>query len=246
MAPSRATTRSSAQPRKEPPDLGPRAPQPIHVWRPSRRQNLHQRRRSGHLGRDQQRRCRSQRRLAHHRGPDERSAVRQPDLRLQPFVGRLCDYGRCLLRADDLPFPSDYVNDYFFADFCAGWIRKLDLDSRSVTTFATGLSYPVDLKVADDGSLVLPDERHRHQHGSGVSCDVRFNIADAERTVPDCAAEADQARTLLWRPSRGRVCRTRGGSPQLRPVSRHSATRGSLARRPLACSPFRAPSLLTK
>jgi glucose/arabinose dehydrogenase len=50
-------------------------------------------------------------------------------------------------------FPSDYLNDYFFADFCGGWIRKLDPDSGGVTTFATGLSFPVDLKVADDGSL---------------------------------------------------------------------------------------------
>jgi hypothetical protein len=51
-------------------------------------------------------------------------------------------------------FPSDYVNDYFFADYCAGWIRKLDpATGNSVTTFATGISSPVDLKVADDGSL---------------------------------------------------------------------------------------------
>ena len=51
-------------------------------------------------------------------------------------------------------FPSDYVNDYFFADYCAGWIRKLDpAAGNSVTTFATGIAAPVDLKVADDGSL---------------------------------------------------------------------------------------------
>ena len=50
-------------------------------------------------------------------------------------------------------FPSDYVNDYFFGDYCGGWIRKLDLAAGSVTTFATGIAAPVDLKVADDGSL---------------------------------------------------------------------------------------------
>jgi glucose/arabinose dehydrogenase len=50
-------------------------------------------------------------------------------------------------------FPSGYINDYFFADFCAGWIRKLDPDGNTVTTFATGVSFPVDLKVAEDGSL---------------------------------------------------------------------------------------------
>jgi glucose/arabinose dehydrogenase len=50
-------------------------------------------------------------------------------------------------------FPADYLNDYFFADYCAGWIRRLDPASNAVTTFATGIGSPVDLKVADDGSL---------------------------------------------------------------------------------------------
>ena len=51
-------------------------------------------------------------------------------------------------------FPSDYLNDYFFADYCAGWIRRLDpANGNAVTTFATGIASPVDLKVAEDGSL---------------------------------------------------------------------------------------------
>ena len=51
-------------------------------------------------------------------------------------------------------FPGDYLNDYFFADYCAGWIRRLDpANGNTVTGFATGISSPVDLKVADDGSL---------------------------------------------------------------------------------------------
>lgn len=51
-------------------------------------------------------------------------------------------------------FPAAYLNDYFFADFCSGWIRRLDpADGNSVVGFATGLSSPVDLKVASDGSL---------------------------------------------------------------------------------------------
>ena len=51
-------------------------------------------------------------------------------------------------------FPTDYLNDYFFADYCGGWIRKLDPENgNAVTTFATGVSFPVDLKVAEDGSL---------------------------------------------------------------------------------------------
>ncbi len=51
------------------------------------------------------------------------------------------------------PFPSQYFGDYFFADYCGGWIRRLDLATDTVTQFAEGISFPVDLKVSDDGSL---------------------------------------------------------------------------------------------
>jgi glucose/arabinose dehydrogenase len=50
-------------------------------------------------------------------------------------------------------FPSEYSQDYFFADYCGGWIWRLDVASNSVTGFATGIAAPVDLKVSDDGAL---------------------------------------------------------------------------------------------
>ena len=50
-------------------------------------------------------------------------------------------------------FPAAYVGDYFFADYCSGWIRRYDPATDSVAAFATGISSPVDLKVGADGSL---------------------------------------------------------------------------------------------
>jgi len=51
-------------------------------------------------------------------------------------------------------FPSNFVGNYFFADFCGGWIRRLDPSNGNVVTdFATGISSPVDLKVSADGFL---------------------------------------------------------------------------------------------
>jgi glucose/arabinose dehydrogenase len=50
-------------------------------------------------------------------------------------------------------FPADYVGDYFFADYCSNWIRRYDPVSNTATGFATNASAPVDLIVADDGSL---------------------------------------------------------------------------------------------
>jgi glucose/arabinose dehydrogenase len=52
------------------------------------------------------------------------------------------------------PFPAMYEGDYFFADFCNGWIRRLvDGDGERVRGFASGASFPVDLKVGPDDGL---------------------------------------------------------------------------------------------
>ena len=50
-------------------------------------------------------------------------------------------------------FPSGYVGDYFFADLCSGWIRRLDSATGDVSRFATGLDSPVALEVSKGGSL---------------------------------------------------------------------------------------------
>ncbi len=51
-------------------------------------------------------------------------------------------------------FPSNFIGNYFFADFCGGWIRRLDpAAGNAVSDFATGISLPVDLKVSPDGFL---------------------------------------------------------------------------------------------
>jgi glucose/arabinose dehydrogenase len=51
-------------------------------------------------------------------------------------------------------FPTDFVGSYFFADFCGGWIHRLNLTNGvTVSDFAAGISNPVDLKVSPDGFL---------------------------------------------------------------------------------------------
>ncbi|MDB5106838.1 MAG: carbohydrate-binding protein [Fibrobacteres bacterium] len=50
-------------------------------------------------------------------------------------------------------FPAEYVGDYFFADYCGGWIKRIDLATRTVTGFATGINSPTDIRVGADGAL---------------------------------------------------------------------------------------------
>ena len=50
-------------------------------------------------------------------------------------------------------FPAQYQGEYFYADFCSGWIRSFDPATRQSAGFASGLVKPVDLEVGDNGSL---------------------------------------------------------------------------------------------
>lgn len=50
-------------------------------------------------------------------------------------------------------YPQGYVGDYFFADFCNGWIRRYDPGTDRAFGFATGIDAPVDLDVFRDGDL---------------------------------------------------------------------------------------------
>lgn len=52
-----------------------------------------------------------------------------------------------------IQFPSSYVGKYFFTDLCTGWIRVFDPATGTAADFGAGVSAPVDLKVANDGSL---------------------------------------------------------------------------------------------
>ncbi len=51
-------------------------------------------------------------------------------------------------------YPASYQGDYFFADFCSGWIRQYDFASGLIAEdFASGITAPVDLLVGPEGSL---------------------------------------------------------------------------------------------
>lgn len=57
-------------------------------------------------------------------------------------------------------FPASYQGLYFFADVCSNWIKYVDptavfpdRNAPTLTTFATGVSGTVDLKVGPDGAL---------------------------------------------------------------------------------------------
>jgi putative heme-binding domain-containing protein len=84
-------------------------------------------------------------------------------------------------------FPPEFRGKYFFMDFVHGWIKVLDPERPAeVIPFASGLTRPVDLAFAADGTLYVLlrdawviDEKFRPHTGSLVA------IRPAAKTRPD-------------------------------------------------------------
>lgn len=77
--------------------------------------------------------------------------------------------GGAFYNPSTINFPADYVGKYFYAEFCTGWIRRFDPATGTDTSFATGISNPVDLIVTSDGSL------YYLARGTGTVFRVRFS-----------------------------------------------------------------------
>ncbi len=52
-------------------------------------------------------------------------------------------------------FPAAFLGKFLFMDYCGGWIRTLDPATGTVTDWLTGFTNPVDLRVAEDGSVLV-------------------------------------------------------------------------------------------
>ena len=103
-------------------------------------------------------------RLAHHRRAHQRTRASGLPVFAYAHSGaghqRLRDHGRRLLQpGHPASSPPATYGDYFFADFCSGWIRTFDPATGAVSRFATGISSPVDLQVASRREPVLPGAR---------------------------------------------------------------------------------------
>jgi glucose/arabinose dehydrogenase len=98
-------------------------------------------------------------------------------------------------------FPIGYAGDYFFADYCSGWIRRLEPASgNAVSAFASGIANPVDLAVAADGSL------YYLARGSGATTGSVYRIEYTASRNGRFAADFDgdgKDEIAVWRPTDG-------------------------------------------
>jgi glucose/arabinose dehydrogenase len=89
-------------------------------------------------------------------------------------------------------YPPQYAGQYFFAEYCSGWIRLFTPASGQSTGFATSISSPVDLAVGPDGHLYYLARGgggvvYKVGFTAGTPCDLTFdgavNVVDVQRLV---------------------------------------------------------------
>jgi glucose/arabinose dehydrogenase len=88
-------------------------------------------------------------------GPTTDSRFRSPFHYYTHASGQCAITGGAFYDPATVNFPAPYTNDYFYADFCAGWIKSVDLTTKAESTLlpASGSRSPVDIDIAEDGSL---------------------------------------------------------------------------------------------
>jgi glucose/arabinose dehydrogenase len=79
--------------------------------------------------------------------------------------------GAAFYNPTTVQFPSDYVGDYFFGDYCGNWIRRYDIASGTVQDFASNIASSLaDIKVLPNGSL------YYLSRGGGSNTGALYNV----------------------------------------------------------------------
>ena len=78
-----------------------------------------------------------------------------------------------------LQFPQEYSGAYFYADFCMGWIRTVRPNESGSQLFATFTYFPVDLKVAKNGTLYYLERGLDSSNTEGAVFKIEFTSQKA-------------------------------------------------------------------
>ncbi len=109
----------------------------------------------------------------------------------KPYCGG-CITGGTFYNPSNNVFRSQDAGCYFFCDYCNGWIRRLDpANGYAVSTFATQVGYPVDLKVGPDGNLYCLS-----QGGRGSVSKIQY--APPPLLIRPFVTTSNDTLTLTW------------------------------------------------
>ena len=86
-------------------------------------------------------------------GPTSNSAFKTPFYSYAHNGGDGAIAGAAFYNPANPTFPRDYLGDYFFGDYGTGVLKRIDTNTKAVSTFNNDAEDIVDVDVAPDGSL---------------------------------------------------------------------------------------------
>ena len=126
-------------------------------------------------------------------GPTSNPSFESPTYSYPNGAAECAITGGAFYNPSTVQFPSGYVGDYFFADYCANWIKRLDAAGAytAASGFATGISKPVGVAIAPDGSL------YYLARGTGTSTGGVHRIQYTLNTPPAITAQPQDRRVTV-------------------------------------------------
>lgn len=111
-------------------------------------------------------------------------------------------------------FPSDFVGNYLFVDFCNNWIKRYDISTNRVLDFASNIpAYVLDMELASDGSVYylsygdspnqIPNGLYRITYNNTNSPTITQHpsnrtVAEGETAQFTCAASGAGTLSYQW------------------------------------------------
>ncbi len=91
-------------------------------------------------------------------------------------------------------WPAEFDGDYFYADFCTGWIRRYHPSSDTAGSFATSIASPVDLSFRPEGLYYLA-------RGGGPTSGAIHRIVYTAQQAPQITSEPQDQTATAGRPA---------------------------------------------
>lgn len=87
-------------------------------------------------------------------GPNKNSA----SVYTEPFLYYGRNENQCSISGgtfyNSSTYPEEFKSVYFYSDYCAGYVRYVNLDTKSISTLDTGITNPIGMAVSKDGRLL--------------------------------------------------------------------------------------------
>jgi glucose/arabinose dehydrogenase len=86
-------------------------------------------------------------------------------------------------------FPSSYQNRFFYADYCAGWIKTINPSNGTLENFASDIANPLDVAVDNSNGVLYFIARGSRESNTSSSSGVLWKVTYTGNGIPQIAVQ---------------------------------------------------------